>query len=399
MTHSRNVAVLGATGSIGRSTLDVIARHPDRFRAFALTAHSRGDELFELCVAHRPALAVLADDAQARVLRSRLAAARLPTEVLAAAPGLIAVVEHPEVDCVMAAIVGAAGLAPTLAAARAGKKLLLANKEALVMAGPIFMAAVRTSGATLLPIDSEHNAIFQCLPERARGGVAGCGVRKIVLTGSGGPFRTRPLAGLAHVTPAEACAHPTWSMGRKISVDSATMMNKALEIIEAHWLFGAPASAIEILVHPQSVVHSMVEYADGSVIAQLGNPDMRTPIAQALAYPDRVDAGVASLDLARLAALTFEAPDFDRFRALALAYDVLAAGGTAPAIFNAANEVAVGAFLAGELAFPRITEVIEATLARIGAGAVGRLEDVVEADARARSAAGVALGRAIVRTA
>jgi 1-deoxy-D-xylulose-5-phosphate reductoisomerase len=399
MSGPRNVAVLGATGSIGRSTLDVIRRHPGRFRAFALTAHTQGDELLELCVAYRPALAVLGDEGRARVLRDRVAAAGLPTRVLAGAQGLIAAAEHPDVECVMAAIVGAAGLAPTLAAARAGKRLLLANKEALVMAGPIFMAAVRASGATLLPIDSEHNAIFQCLPEHARGGVHGCGVRKVILTGSGGPFRNRPLAGLAHVTPIEACAHPTWSMGRKISVDSATMMNKALEIIEAHWLFGAPASAIEILVHPQSVVHSMVAYADGSVIAQLGNPDMRTPIAQALAHPDRIDAGVASLDLARLAALTFEAPDFERFRALALAYEVLTAGGTAPAIFNAANEVAVEAFLAGELAFPRITEVIEATLERVPAGVVGRFEDVVEADARARSAARVALGRAFVRMA
>jgi 1-deoxy-D-xylulose-5-phosphate reductoisomerase len=399
MNATRNVAVLGATGSIGRSTLDVIARHPGRFRAVALTAHTQADELFELCIAHRPALAVLADPAQARVLGGRVASAGLPTEVLAGPEGLVAAVEHPSVDCVMAAIVGAAGLAPTLAAARAGKKLLLANKEALVMAGPIFMAAVRAYGANLLPIDSEHNAIFQCLPEGGVGRLRDCGVRKIVLTGSGGPFRTLPLAALARVSPAEACAHPTWRMGRKISVDSATMMNKALEIIEAHWLFGAARSAIEVLVHPQSVVHSMVEYVDGSVIAQLGNPDMRTPIAQALAHPDRIDAGVASLDLARFAALTFEAPDFARFRALALAYDVLEAGGTAPAIFNAANEVAVAAFLAGELVFPRITEVIEATLDRVPVGAVERLEDVLEADAKARAAAEAVLGHAIVRTA
>jgi 1-deoxy-D-xylulose-5-phosphate reductoisomerase len=399
MSGPRNVAILGATGSIGRNTLDVIARHPDRFRAFALTAHTQVDELLELCMTHRPAIAVVADEARARVLRGQVSAAGLPTEVRGGPSGLLAVVEHPEVDCVMAAIVGAAGLPPTLAAARAGKQLLLANKEALVMAGPIFMAAVRAADATLLPIDSEHNAIFQCLPERARGGVEGCGVRKIVLTGSGGPFRTRALAALAHVTPAEACAHPTWRMGRKISVDSATMMNKALEIIEAHWLFGAAAAAIEVLVHPQSVVHSMVEFADGSVIAQLGNPDMRTPIAQALAYPDRVDAGVASLDLAHLATLTFEAPDFTRFRALPLAYEVLATGGTAPAIFNAANEVAVAAFLSGELRFPRITEVIEGTLARVPAGPVGRLEDVIEADSRARAAATDAAGRAIARRA
>jgi len=391
----QNIAILGATGSIGRSTLDVVRRYPERLRAFALTAHTQVDELFERCVVHRPLLAVLADEAQARVLRARVATAGLATEVLAGPGGLLAAVEHPAVDCVMAAIVGAAGLAPTFAAARAGKKILLANKEALVMAGPIFMAAVCAREVTLLPIDSEHNAIFQCLPHRAAGHLGAAGVRRILLTGSGGPFRARPLAALANVTPEEACAHPNWSMGRKISVDSATMMNKALEIIEAHWLFGAPASAIEVLVHPQSVVHSMVEYADGSVIAQLGNPDMRTPIAHALAYPDRIDAGVAPLDLARLGALTFEAPDFERFRALALAYDVLAAGGTAPAIFNAANEIAVAAFLARKLAFPRITEVIEATLDQLATGPVRTLDDVIEADARARGVASAVLGRTV----
>jgi len=392
MSGTRNVAILGATGSIGRSTLDVIARHPDRFRAFALTAHTQAEELFALCAAHRPTLAVLADESQARALRGSIRAAGLPTTVLAGADGLIETATHPEIDAVMAAIVGAAGLAPTLAAARAGKKILLANKEALVVAGPIFMAAIRAADAALLPIDSEHNAVFQCLPHRAGGRLDACGVRRIVLTGSGGPFRTRPLADLECVTPDEACAHPTWRMGRKISVDSATMMNKALEIIEAHWLFGAPASRIEVLVHPQSVVHSMVEYADGSVIAQLGNPDMRTPIAQALAYPDRIDAGVASLDLAQLGALTFEAPDFGRFRALALAYETLAAGGTAPAVFNAANEVAVAAFLAGTLSFPRITDVIESTLARVPATPVDALADVLEADLRARATASAALG-------
>ena len=398
MTARRNVAILGATGSVGRSTLDVIARHPERFRAFALTAHTQADELFELCAAHHPRWAVLGDEVRARTLRARLGEAGLATEVLAGPGGLVAAVEDPEVDCVMAAIVGAAGLAPTLAAARQGKKLLLANKEALVMAGPIFMAAARASGVTLLPIDSEHNAVFQCLPDRAAGRLAACGVRRIILTGSGCPFRTRPLAALAHVTPAEACAHPTWSMGRKISVDSATMMNKALEIIEAHWLFGAAPAAIEVLVHPQSVVHSMVEYADGSVVAQLGTPDMRTPIAQALAHPERIGAGVASLDLARLGSLTFEAPDFDRFRALRLAYDVLEAAGTAPAIFNAANEVAVAAFLAGDLAFPRITDVIESTLGRVAVEPVATLGDVLDADVRARAAAMEMLGPAIVRT-
>ncbi len=397
MSAIQNVAVLGATGSIGRSTLDVIARHPARFRAFALTAHTQADELFELAIRHRPQFAVLADERQARSLHARLDAAGCAVEVLAGPDALAAVAGHPEVEAVVAAIVGAAGLAPTLAAARAAKKILLANKEALVMAAPMFMAAVREAGATLLPIDSEHNAIFQCLPQGRGRSLAARGVRKIVLTGSGGPFRERPLAELATVTPDQACAHPTWNMGRKISVDSATMMNKALEIIEAAWLFGASADAIEVLVHPQSVVHSMVSYADGSVIAQLGNPDMRTPIAQALAHPDRIDAGVAALDLARIGGLTFEAPDFTRFRALALAYEVLAAGGTAPAVFNAANEVAVTAFLARDLAFNRITDVIEAALARVAASPVDSLADVLEADRVARAAAGEALGRTVAR--
>ncbi|HTO46455.1 MAG TPA: 1-deoxy-D-xylulose-5-phosphate reductoisomerase [Burkholderiales bacterium] len=394
----QNVAILGATGSIGRSTLDVIARHPDRFRAFALTAHTQAGELFDLAVRHRPRFVVLGDEAQARDLRGWLAAAGSAVEVLAGAEALAAVAAHPEVDAVMAAIVGAAGLAPTLAAARAAKKVLLANKEALVMAAPIFMAAVREAAATLLPIDSEHNAIFQCLTQGSGGSLAARGVRRIVLTGSGGPFRSRPLAELASVTPDQACAHPTWNMGRKISVDSATMMNKALEIIEAAWLFGARPDEIEVLVHPQSVVHSMVAYADGSVIAQLGNPDMRTPIAQALAHPERIEAGVSALDLARIGALTFEAPDFARFRALALAYEVLAAGGTAPAVFNAANEVAVTAFLARDLAFSRITDIIEATLARVPAGPVRSLDDVLAADRAARAAAREAFGRALSPT-
>jgi 1-deoxy-D-xylulose-5-phosphate reductoisomerase len=398
MSAIQNVAILGATGSIGRSTLDVVARHPDRFRAFALTAHTQADELFELAVRHQPRFAVVADDAQARDLRARLASAGCEAEVLAGPDALVAIAAHPEVHAVMAAIVGAAGLAPTLAAARAAKKVLLANKEALVMAAPIFMAAVREAGAALLPIDSEHNAIFQCLPPAPQPSLAACGVRKIVLTGSGGPFRSRPLAELAAVTPEQACAHPTWNMGRKISVDSATMMNKALEIIEAAWLFGADPAAIEVLVHPQSVIHSMVAYADGSVIAQLGNPDMRTPIAQALAHPERIDAGVGALDLARIGGLTFEAPDFARFRALALAYEVLAAGGTAPAVFNAANEVAVTAFLARDLSFNRITDVIETALARVAAGPVRSLDDVLEADRSARAAARTALGRTLSAT-
>ncbi|MCC6608888.1 MAG: 1-deoxy-D-xylulose-5-phosphate reductoisomerase [Burkholderiales bacterium] len=379
------IAILGATGSIGRSTLDVAARHPDRFEVFALTANSQADALAQLCAAHRPAYAVIADAARAGALAAQLAAGGLRTRVLAGEPGLIEVAAMPDVDCVMAAIVGAAGLRATLAAAEAGKRLLLANKEALVMAGPIFMGAVRAHGVTLLPIDSEHNAIFQCLPRGGASRIERAGVRRILLTGSGGPFRTRRLSELAAVTPDEACAHPNWTMGRKISVDSATMMNKALEFVEAHFLFDAPAERIEILVHPQSVVHSMVEYADGSVIAQLGNPDMRTPIAQALAYPERIAAGVQPLDLAALGALTFERPDFERFRALALAYEVLRSGGTTPAIFNAANEVAVDAFLRRTISFTRITDVIEEALAGVPSGDVHGLEDVLEADRAGRA--------------
>jgi 1-deoxy-D-xylulose-5-phosphate reductoisomerase len=398
-TRQQNVAILGATGSIGRSTLDVVARHPDRFRVFALTAQRNADELLAACRAHRPRLAVIGEASLAPALRRGLREAALDTEVLVGPGALAEVAAHPETDAVMAAIVGAAGLASSVAAARAGKKVLLANKEALVMAGPVFMQAVSEGGATLLPIDSEHNAVFQCLPPRFGEGLPRCGVRRVILTGSGGPFRTRPLGELAHVTPEQACAHPTWSMGRKISVDSATMMNKALEIIEAHWLFAAPPEAIDVLVHPQSVVHSMVEYADGSVLAQLGNPDMRTPIAHALAFPDRIGAGVAALDLARVGTLTFEPPDFERFRALRLAYDVLRAAGTAPAVFNAANEVAVAAFLDGRLPFPAITDVIEAALERLPATPVTSLDDVLDADGRARTAAAAAVDRRILRSA
>jgi 1-deoxy-D-xylulose-5-phosphate reductoisomerase len=378
------IAILGATGSIGRSTLDVSARHPERFQVFALTAHSQTRELAQLCATHRPRYAVIGDARQAGALAAELATAGLATKVLAGEPGLLEIAAMPEVDCVMAAIVGAAGLRPTLAAAQAGKKILLANKEALVMAGPIFMGAVRANGVALLPIDSEHNAIFQCLPAGGASHIERVGVRRILLTGSGGPFRTRPLSELAAVTPDEACAHPNWTMGRKISVDSATMMNKALELVEAHWLFDAAPDRIEIVVHPQSVVHSMVEYEDGSVIAQLGNPDMRTPIAQALAYPERIAAGVQPLDLAAVGTLTFERPDFARFRALALAYDVLRSDGTMPAVFNAANEVAVEAFLGGAMPFTRITELIEATLEGVSVGPIRSLDDVLEADRAAR---------------
>ncbi|HKO87386.1 MAG TPA: 1-deoxy-D-xylulose-5-phosphate reductoisomerase [Burkholderiales bacterium] len=380
----QRLTVLGATGSIGRSTLDVIARHPDRFQIYALTAHRNHEELLALCRIHKPTVAVVADADAAGIFSRGAAAEGLSVEVLYGEAGLSAVASHAEVDTVMAAIVGAAGLKPTLAAARSGKKVLLANKEALVMAGPVFMAAVQTNAVDLLPIDSEHNAIFQCLPHLARGRLDDCGVRRIVLTGSGGPFRTQLLGELSQVTPDQACAHPVWRMGRKISVDSATMMNKALEIVEAHWLFGAPAEQIEVLLHPQSVVHSMVEYIDGSVLAQMGHPDMRTPIAQALTYPDRVEAGVDLLDLARIGTLSFEKPDFIRFRALALAYQVLAAGGSASTVFNAANEVAVDAFLSRRLPFTQITTVIEDTLQALPASKLETLDDVVEADGLAR---------------
>jgi len=393
MTTIQNIAILGATGSIGASTLDVIARHPSRFRVAALTAHRQVDELADLCRRHRPDTVCVADAAHAPRLRERLAGAGVTARVLAGEAGLVEVASLPEVDCVMAAIVGAAGLRATLAAAKAGKKLLLANKEALVIAGPVFMEAVRASGAMLLPIDSEHNAIFQCLPPFASGELAAKGVRRILLTGSGGPFRGRARAELHRVTPDEACAHPNWVMGRKISVDSATMMNKGLEIIEARWLFGASPEQIQVVVHPQSVVHSMVEYADGSVIAQLGHPDMRTPIAQALAYPERIEAGVSSLDLFRIGLLTFEQPDFERFPALALAYAALRSGGAAPATLNAANEVAVGAFLEGRLPFLQITAVIEEALNGLPASTLGTLEDVLAADARARARANQIIAR------
>jgi 1-deoxy-D-xylulose-5-phosphate reductoisomerase len=297
----------------------------------------------------------------------------------------------------MAAIVGAAGLPPSLAAAGAGKKILLANKEALVMAGPIFIKRVRESGATLLPIDSEHNAIFQCLPNHIDGSLAQKGVRRILLTGSGGPFRTRPKESLGTVTPDQACAHPNWVMGRKISVDSATMMNKGLEVIEAHWLFDAAPEQIQVVIHPQSIIHSMVEYSDGSVLAQLGNPDMRTPIAQALAYPERIEAGVDPLNLFRTGTLTFEEPDFARFPALGLAYQVLREGGSAPAVFNAANEIAVAAFLHDKLAFNRITEVIAAVLERVPTTAVTQLAEVLDADRRGREAANDIIAGALVQ--
>ncbi|MDD5248306.1 MAG: 1-deoxy-D-xylulose-5-phosphate reductoisomerase [Rhodocyclaceae bacterium] len=389
----QRLTVLGATGSIGVSTLDVVARHPERYEVFALSGFSRVDTLAAQCIRHRPRYAVVGGGDAATQLESRLRAAGVVTEVLAGEDALEQVAAAPETDAVMAAIVGAAGLRPTLAAVRAGKRVLLANKEALVMAGAVFMAEVRKSGATLLPIDSEHNAVFQSLPAGFAGDFERRGVRRILLTASGGPFRATPLEQLASVTPSQACAHPNWSMGRKISVDSATMMNKGLEVIEAHWLFAAGAERIEVVIHPQSVIHSLVEYVDGSVIAQLGNPDMRTPIAHALAYPERIDAGVAALDLFQVAQLTFERPDLERFPCLRLAYRALAAGGNAPAVMNAANEVAVAAFLEGRLPFLRIAGVIAAALDAVPPGPAADLPAVLAADALGRQAALVALAR------
>jgi 1-deoxy-D-xylulose-5-phosphate reductoisomerase len=382
----RNVSVLGATGSIGDSALDVIARHPDRFTVTALTAHRQWEKLAELCVQHRPQLAALTDPAAARLLQRALAGRGLPTRVLAGDEGQVAAASLAETDTVIAAIVGAAGLRSTLAAAAAGKRILLANKEALVIGGAVFMAAAAAGGAKLLPIDSEHNAIFQCLPASYARDPAAAGVRRILLTASGGPFRKRPLAELHSVTADEACAHPNWVMGRKISVDSATMMNKGLEMIEAHWLFGVPRECIEIVVHPESVIHSLVEYVDGSVLAQLGHPDMRTPIAQALAFPDRIDTGVPALELVRRGALTFEALDRERFPSVDLAYGALAAGGTAPAVLNAANEVAVAAFLAGQVRFTDIAAACAETLACVPARPAETLDDAFAADAESRAA-------------
>ncbi|MCX8086418.1 MAG: 1-deoxy-D-xylulose-5-phosphate reductoisomerase [Rhodocyclaceae bacterium] len=387
MMTKKKLTILGATGSIGLNTLDVVARHPDRYEVVALTGHRQIERLYELCLAHRPRYAVVGHAEDAVQLAERLAAAGLATEVKNGPRALEEVASLPEVDAVMAAIVGAAGLAPTLAAVRAGKQVLLANKEALVMAGHLFMAEVRAHGATLLPIDSEHNAVFQSLPAYYAGDAEREGVSKILLTASGGPFRTLPLERLASVTPEEACAHPNWSMGRKISVDSATMMNKGLEVIEARWLFNLAPQQIEVVIHPQSVVHSLVQYVDGSVLAELGNPDMRTPIAHALAWPERIDAGVAPLDLPAIARLDFEAPDLARFPCLGLAYRALAAGGDAAVVLNAANEVAVAAFLDGKLPFLGIAKVIAATLDALPPAPLPHLAAVFAADARARQVA------------
>ncbi|CAB3747948.1 1-deoxy-D-xylulose-5-phosphate reductoisomerase [Paraburkholderia humisilvae] len=380
----KRLTLLGSTGSIGDSTLDVIARHPERFSIYALTAHRNGDKLVDQCLRFQPEVAVVGDAATAQQVADKLRAAGCKTEVLYGPQALVDVSKSDSCDTVVAAIVGAAGLAPGLAAARAGKRILLANKEALVMSGAIFMNAVRDNGAILLPVDSEHNAIFQCLPREA---ALHGGVSKIILTASGGPFRTREPASLVDVTPEEACKHPNWVMGRKISVDSATMMNKGLEVIEAHWLFGLAGDRIDVLIHPQSVIHSLVSYTDGSVLAQLGNPDMRTPIAHALAFPERVESGVAPLDLAQIAMLSFEKPDYARFPCLALAVKALAAGGVASAALNAANEIAVDAFLSRRIGFTAIAQVVDAVLNALPNRDAASLDDVLEADAAARRAA------------
>jgi 1-deoxy-D-xylulose-5-phosphate reductoisomerase len=380
----QRVCILGATGSVGTSTLDVISRHPDRFEVFALSAHSRVDELFRQCIEWRPRFAALPDAAQADDLRGRLREQGIATEVLAGAQALCELAAHPQVDAVMAAIVGAAGLAPCLAAARAGKRLLLANKEALVVGGALFMEAVRSGGATLLPIDSEHSAIFQCLPEDRAGWAHR--IDHILLTSSGGPFRSRDPATFREITPDEACAHPNFAMGRKISVDSATMMNKALEVIEARWLFALTPQQIRVVIHPQQIVHSMVVCRDNSVLAQLGTPDMRVPIAYGLSFPERIESGAAQLDFATLSALTFEAPDFKRYPGLALAWETLRGPEGSSTVLNAANETAVAAFLAGTIRFDQIHSVIAQALERIDVRSAGHdsLEALLEIDSRAR---------------
>jgi 1-deoxy-D-xylulose-5-phosphate reductoisomerase len=389
----QQITVLGATGSIGVSTLDVLARHPERYRVFALTADRKWQLLATQCLQHHPRYAVINDASAARLLEQELRRQGCATEVLQGEGALAEVAGHADTQVVMAAIVGAAGLLPTLAAVKAGKKVLLANKEALVMAGGLFTRAVAEHGATLLPIDSEHNAIFQCLPNHqpdylAQGPLS-CGVRKILLTASGGPFRNAPVSELKHVTPEQACAHPNWSMGQKISVDSATMLNKGLELIEACWLFNARPAQVQVVIHPQSVIHSMVEYIDGSVLAQLGNPDMRTPIAHALAWPERIESGVASLDLIATARLDFSAPDYERFPCLRLAQQAAERGATAPTILNAANEVAVAAFLQRRIRFDQIAQVIAGVLDK---------QEVIEPESLARVIATDQLARELANS-
>lgn len=381
----QNVTILGSTGTIGLQTLDVIARHANEYRVFALAANSKVDALLKQCLAFKPAFAVLLDENAAKDLREKLKANNSQTQVLAGMTGLEQVSSDANVDIVMAAIVGAAGLKPAMAAAQAGKRILLANKETLVMAGSLFMQAVKTGGATLLPIDSEHNAIFQVMPPAGAWILGSSGIKKIILTASGGPFRQYTQQQLENVTLELALKHPNWVMGEKITIDSATLMNKGLEVIEAHWLFNAKPSEIDVVVHPQSIIHSMVEYVDGSILAQLGNPDMRTPIAYALGYPNRIESGVASLNLLEIAKLEFEAPDVKRFPCLQLAYDALNIGGTAPAILNAVNEVAVAAFLNKQIHFLDIAKLIAKALDSIQSAPVTSLEQLIAVDNEARN--------------
>ncbi|OOZ00156.1 1-deoxy-D-xylulose-5-phosphate reductoisomerase [Solemya velum gill symbiont] len=385
------VVVLGSTGSIGTSTLDVIARHPDRYQVMVLAANTSVDAMWSQVEKFKPPYVVMVDPQAAGRLREKVFTANLDTEVLSGSVSLETVVALPEVDTVMAAIVGAAGLGSSLAAARAGKRVLLANKESLVLAGSLFMRTVKENGARLLPIDSEHNALFQCMP--APDTEVENGIRRLLLTASGGPFRLKSLSELQSVTPEEACAHPNWDMGKKISVDSATMMNKGLEVIEARWLFDVGCKDIQVVVHPQSVIHSMVEYVDGSVLAQMGNPDMRTPIAHALAWPERITSGVASLDLFEVARLDFEAPDFERFRCLQLAYDAISSGGVSAAVLNAANEIAVDAFLQRKLTFTDIPVLIEETLADVANSEAESIAHLVDVDRESRSVANQHLAR------
>ena len=384
----QRVCVLGASGSIGLSTLDVIARHPDRFALESASAYSNVDAMLEICLAHDPSEVVMVCEQSAESLQNALRATQCRTKVFSGAEALEEIASAEGVDVVMAAIVGAAGLAPNLSAVRAGKRVLLANKESLVMSGELFMKEAASSGSLLLPIDSEHNAIFQCLPDRYRCGtpVESC-VKRILLTASGGPFRGFDRSALARVTPAEACKHPNWSMGQKISVDSASLMNKGLELIEACWLFDVLPSKVDVHVHPESVIHSMVEYSDGSVLAQMGNPDMRTPIAYGMAWPDRIDAGVGPLDLFQIAQLNFERPDYNAFPCLRIAEEAFLSGGTSCAILNAANEVAVEAFLKGNIGFLDIPDIIERTLGAVPKQEAVTIDCVIDADRQARESA------------
>ncbi len=380
----QNVTILGSTGTIGEQTLDVMARHPSQYKVFALTANTNVNAMLKQCLQYKPSFAVMLDKEAAKLLQDALGKENSITKVLTGISSLEEVSSDAEVDTVMAAIVGAAGLRPAIAAAKAGKRILLANKETLVMAGKLFMDAVKKGGASLLPIDSEHNAIFQVMPPRHLNHLADGGIRKIILTASGGPFRQHTQEQIAAATPDMALKHPNWVMGAKITIDSASLMNKGLEVIEAHWLFNAKPEQIEVVVHPQSVIHSMVEYIDGSVLAQLGNPDMRTPIAYGLAYPERIEAGVSSLDFLTVGKLEFEAPDISRFPCLKLAYDALKAGGTASTILNAANEVAVHAFLSGGIQFTGIADLIASALDQMPIETVSSIEHLIEADAKAR---------------